>query len=98
MEQLTQGWKKLRTRLIVIIGALVLPSSALGGGLTRAKDALETIESELLTIIPVVAVIALILLAIGYATKSVDKEVFYRWAIGVIIVGSAVEITAMLIT
>lgn len=93
-----QYWKLSLGLITTIIGALVLPKEALAAGLSRARGALETIESELLTIIPVVAVIALILLAIGYATKSVEKETFYRWAIGVIIAGSAAEITAMLIS
>ena len=81
--------------LITVIWTLALPGEAFGAGLARARGALETVKSELLTIIPVVAVIALMLLAIGYATKSVEKETFYRWAIGVIIAGSAAEITAM---
>ena len=97
MEQFTQLRWKHQKELMMLIGALALPTKALGAGLSRARGALETIESELLTIIPVVAVIALILLSIGYATKSVEKETFYRWAIGVIIAGSAAEITAMLL-
>lgn len=96
MEQFVQAWRKLHRELIMFTGTLALPHSAFAGGLAKAKGALEAAKNELLTIIPVVAVIALILLAIGYATKSVEKEVFFRWAIGIIIAGSAAEITAML--
>jgi len=96
MKQFTLIWRKLRKNIMIAGGALLLPSSAFAAGLARAKGALETVKGELLTIIPVVAVIALMLLAVGYATRSVEKETFWRWAVGVIVAGSAAEITAML--
>ena len=46
-------------------------------------------------IIPIVAIIALVALGIGYATKFVEKDTFVRWAIGIIIAGSAAQITAL---
>lgn len=66
-----------------------------GTGLAKGKGILETFQAELLTIIPVVAAIALLLLAIGYATKFVEKDTFVRWGIGIIIAGSVTEITAL---
>jgi type IV secretory pathway VirB2 component (pilin) len=66
-------------------------------GLSRATSALNNLRSQLLTIVPIVAVIALILLGIGYATRMVHKETFVSWVVGVIIVGSATEIVTMFI-
>ncbi len=57
----------------------------------------EEIKTEILSIVPIIAVIALIGLGIGYAMNSVQKETFMRWAVGLIIVGSAAQITNMLI-
>lgn len=66
-------------------------------GLEKAKTVLDTIKTEILTIVPLIAVIALIGLGIGYAINSVQKETFMRWGAGLIIVGSAAQITTMLI-
>lgn len=85
--------KKIKAHTIVL--ALILSDSAFAGGLSKAKGIVDDFKSELLTIIPVVAVIALILLGVGYATKHVEKDTFIRWAIGIIIAGSAAEITAL---
>jgi len=67
-------------------------------GLQKAKGVLEGFKVELTDLIPTVAVIALILLGIGYATKFVEKDTFVRWGIGVIIVGSAAQIVALFLT
>jgi hypothetical protein len=66
-------------------------------GLQRAKGVLETVKGEILTIVPIISIIALIGLGIGYAINSVQKETFMRWGAGLIIVGSAAQITTMLI-
>ena len=66
-------------------------------GLAKAKGILEIIKTEILSIVPIIAVIALIGLGVGYAMNSVQKETFARWAVGLIIVGSAAQITTMLI-
>ena len=66
-------------------------------GLQKAKGVLEIIKTEILGIVPIIAVIALIALGVGYAMGSVQKETFMRWAVGLIIVGSAAQITSMLL-
>lgn len=66
-------------------------------GLEKAKTVLDTIKTEILGIVPIIAVIALIALGVGYAMNSVQKETFMRWAVGLIIVGSAAQITTMLL-
>lgn len=68
------------------------------GGLDKARGILETLKEEATTIIPIAATLILMILAIGYAARMMEKDTFVRWAIGVIIAGSAAQITAMLFT
>lgn len=68
------------------------------GGLAKAKGVMESFKVELTDIIPTIAVIALLALGIGYATKFVEKDTFVRWAIGIIIAGSAAQLTALFFT
>lgn len=84
--------------LITAIGFAFLSVSAQARGLQKAKGVLELIKTEILSVVPVIAVIALIGLGIGYAMNSIQKETFARWAVGLIIVGSAAQITSMLLT
>lgn len=75
-------------------GLLAQPASA--QGLQKARGILETLQQELTTIIPIAAAVILLLLGIAYAGRFIEKDTFVRWCIGVIIAGSAVQITAML--
>lgn len=93
-----KGVKARFCSVVTLSFALAVPNPAAAQGLLKAKSILESFKAELLTIIPVVAVIALLLLAVGYATKFVEKDTFVRWAIGVIIAGSAAQITALFFT
>ncbi|VEJ44499.1 VirB2 family type IV secretion system major pilin TrwL [Bartonella vinsonii] len=66
--------------------------------LGNAKKALEGLQSELTgKIIPIAAAVILLCLAIGYAGRYIEKDTFVRWAIGVIIAGSATQIATMLL-
>ncbi|KEC65663.1 hypothetical protein O7W_00440, partial [Bartonella quintana JK 56] len=47
-------------------------------------------------IIPIAAALILLCLAIGYAGRYIEKDTFIRWAVGVIIAGSATQIANML--
>jgi type IV secretory pathway VirB2 component (pilin) len=76
---------------------LLTASPAAAQGLSRARSVMDSFRSELLTIIPIVAVVALIVLGILYATKAVEFRSLMRWFVGVIIVGSASSLVAMLI-
>lgn len=69
-----------------------------GGGLQKAKGVMDDFKAELTDIIPTIAVIALLALGIGYATKFVEKDTFVRWGIGIIIAGSAAQLTALFFT
>ncbi|WP_273723076.1 VirB2 family type IV secretion system major pilin TrwL [Bartonella sp. AU18XJBT] len=64
--------------------------------LDTAKNALDTFKTQLIGIIPIAAAVILLCLAIGYAGRYIEKDTFVRWAIGVIIAGSAVEIATLL--
>ena len=85
------------SHFLFTILSFTLLSMEAHAGLEKAKGILEIIKTEILSIVPVIAVIALIGLGIGYAMNSVQKETFMRWGGGLIIVGSAVQIATMLI-
>lgn len=72
----------------------VLAVPAHAAGLSKAKGILDQFLDQMLTIIPVVATITLICFGIAYAAKFLEKDTFVRWAIGIIIAGSASELTA----
>ncbi len=72
------------------------PVSVQAQNLTKAKEVLEKFKEQLDLIIPVASAVMLLCLAIGYAGRYIEKDTFVRWAIGVIIAGSAVQIANML--
>jgi TrbC/VIRB2 pilin len=71
--------------------------NAYAHGLQKAKGVLEIIKTEILSIVPIIAMIALIGLGIGYSMGFVQKETLWKWVAGLIIVGSAAQITTMLV-
>lgn len=76
-------------RSLFCLSFTLLSTTAQAAGLTKAQGILRTFENELKMIVPIVAIIALVLLAVGYAMKTVEKDTFIRWAMGIIIAGSA---------
>lgn len=88
---------KYRVGAAAVIGSALAfqASPAAAQGLTKAKSAIETFQSELTTIIPIAAAVILLALGIGYAGKFIEKDTFVRWAVGVMIAGSVVQITAL---
>ncbi|UNF29004.1 VirB2 family type IV secretion system major pilin TrwL [Bartonella krasnovii] len=67
--------------------------------LTTAKTALDELQKDLTAnIIPVAAAVILLCLAIGYAGRYISKDTFVRWAIGVVIAGSATQLAKLLFT
>ncbi|WP_375668651.1 MULTISPECIES: VirB2 family type IV secretion system major pilin TrwL [unclassified Bartonella] len=65
-------------------------------GLKNADTALKALQKDLKGIIPIAAAVILLCLAIGYAGRYIGKDTFVRWAIGVVIAGSAAELANML--
>ncbi|WP_273790540.1 VirB2 family type IV secretion system major pilin TrwL [Bartonella sp. CM31XJBT] len=64
--------------------------------LEPANKALTNLQKDLKDIIPIAAAVILLCLAIGYAGRYIGKDTFVRWAIGVVIAGSAAELAKML--
>ncbi|WP_144752506.1 VirB2 family type IV secretion system major pilin TrwL [Bartonella saheliensis] len=64
--------------------------------LTNAKKALDGLSSDLKIIIPLAAGVILLCLAIAYAGRYIEKSTFIRWAVGVVIAGSAAELAKLL--
>lgn len=76
----------------------MLPLTATAGGLDKGKKVLESFNDDLTLILPIVFTIILVLVGIGYSAKVVDKQDAIRWAIGIIIAGSASTLAAAFLT
>ncbi|WP_273756604.1 VirB2 family type IV secretion system major pilin TrwL [Bartonella sp. MM73XJBT] len=67
--------------------------------LEKAAKALGDLKTDLISnIIPIAAAVILLCLAIGYAGRYIGKDTFVRWAVGVVIAGSATELATLLFT
>ncbi|WP_273790542.1 VirB2 family type IV secretion system major pilin TrwL [Bartonella sp. CM31XJBT] len=67
--------------------------------LQNAQTALNALQDDLVkNIIPVAAAVILLCLAIGYAGRYIERDTFIRWAVGVIIAGSATQLAKLLFT
>ncbi|WP_375670730.1 VirB2 family type IV secretion system major pilin TrwL [Bartonella sp. SD1336NMGDW] len=64
--------------------------------LQNASKALTDLQADLKVIIPIAAAVILLCLAIGYAGRYIGKDTFVRWAIGVVIAGSATQLVTLL--
>ncbi|WP_260480154.1 VirB2 family type IV secretion system major pilin TrwL [Bartonella quintana] len=101
MKRLNKLQSKSSDKNIAIAAAITVffmahPAYAQAKGLENAKKALEGFRKQLDIIIPVAAALILLCLAIGYAGRYIEKDTFIRWAIGVVIAGSATQIATML--
>ncbi|WP_375648382.1 VirB2 family type IV secretion system major pilin TrwL [Bartonella sp. MU70NMGDW] len=103
MKQLSKS-KSKNNRIIAFSAALTVsfmahPICAQAQVLNKAKTALDALKKDLIdNIIPIAAAVILLCLAIGYAGRYIGKDTFVRWAIGVVIAGSATELVGMLFT
>ncbi|WP_019221072.1 VirB2 family type IV secretion system major pilin TrwL [Bartonella senegalensis] len=102
MKRLNNSQSKNNNRIIAIVAAMTvfsIDSPVYAQKLGTAKKALDSLQAELTgKIIPVAAAVILLCLAIGYAGRYIEKDTFIRWAIGVVIAGSASELVALLFT
>ncbi|ETS17205.1 hypothetical protein Q649_00160 [Bartonella quintana JK 73] len=101
MKRLNKLQSKSSDKNIAIAAAIAVffmahPAYAQAKGLENAKKALEDFRKQLDIIIPVAAALILLCLAIGYAGRYIEKDTFIRWAVGVVIAGSATQIANML--
>ncbi|WP_375666182.1 VirB2 family type IV secretion system major pilin TrwL [Bartonella sp. TT121SHDZB] len=88
--------KSISIATIMTAFFLAHPMCAQAQNLDPAQKALNTFKTQLIGIIPIAAAVILLCLAIGYAGRYIEKDTFIRWAIGVIIAGSASELVALL--
>ncbi|GAA5107296.1 VirB2 family type IV secretion system major pilin TrwL [Bartonella jaculi] len=99
MKRLINLLSKNKNRIITTTAAVTFffithPAYA---KLENAKKALESLQNDLTEkIIPIAAAVILLCLAIGYAGRYIEKDTFVRWAIGVVIAGSATQLATML--
>ncbi|WP_375637542.1 MULTISPECIES: VirB2 family type IV secretion system major pilin TrwL [unclassified Bartonella] len=101
MQKLINLQSKNNNRVIAIsatITAFFITYPAYAA-IDNAKNALEALKNDLIgNIIPVAAALILLCLAIGYAGRYIERDTFIRWAIGVVIAGSASQLAKMLFT
>ncbi|WP_273754903.1 VirB2 family type IV secretion system major pilin TrwL [Bartonella sp. MM73XJBT.G] len=64
--------------------------------LKNAKKALDGLKGDLEKLIPIAAGVILLCLAIAYAGRYIEKGTFIRWAVGVVIAGSASQLATLL--
>ncbi|GAA4657714.1 VirB2 family type IV secretion system major pilin TrwL [Bartonella pachyuromydis] len=101
MKQANIFQTAFRDKVTIAVSAITVffmahPICAQAKTLDKAKTALEALRDQLKVIVPLAATIILLCLAIGYAGRYIEKDTFVRWAIGVVIAGSAAEFVAML--
>ncbi|WP_375630899.1 MULTISPECIES: VirB2 family type IV secretion system major pilin TrwL [unclassified Bartonella] len=102
MKKLTSIQSKSNNKIIAISAAMTaffINSSVHAQAakvLTNASTALKDLQTDLKIIIPIAAAVILLCLAIGYAGRYIGKDTFVRWAIGVVIAGSATQLVTML--
>lgn len=89
----------IRAGALVVAGAVVSlqPKPAHAAGLQAATTLLQNLESSLTTMVPIIAVIAMMILGILYAMRMLSKEHLVHWFIGVLLIGSASELVSMLL-
>ncbi|WP_375669901.1 VirB2 family type IV secretion system major pilin TrwL [Bartonella sp. CL29QHWL] len=103
MQKLTSIQSKSNNKIIAIsavMTAFFMNNSAYTQAqaqtLQNAKTALTELQTDLKVIIPIAAAVILLCLAIGYAGRYIGKDTFVRWAIGVVIAGSATQLVSLL--
>ncbi|WP_375663475.1 VirB2 family type IV secretion system major pilin TrwL [Bartonella sp. CL63NXGY] len=100
MQKLINLQSKNNNRIIAIsatITAFFITHPAYAK-IEHAEKALDALKKDLIDIIPVAAAVILLCLAIGYAGRYIGRDTFVRWAIGVVIAGSASQLATMLFT
>ncbi|GAA4657728.1 VirB2 family type IV secretion system major pilin TrwL [Bartonella pachyuromydis] len=88
---------RINTISTATIAFFIAHSACAQNTLSKAKTALEALQNDLIkNLIPIAAAVILLCLAIGYAGRYIEKDTFIRWAIGVVIAGSATQLVGML--
>ncbi|EJF97354.1 hypothetical protein MEE_00066 [Bartonella elizabethae F9251 = ATCC 49927] len=101
MQKLISLQSKINKKITAISTALTvffMDTSAYAAAKTlqNAENALTELQADIKVIIPIAAAVILLCLAIAYAGRYIGKDTFVRWAVGVVIAGSAAELVKML--
>ncbi|WP_144752497.1 VirB2 family type IV secretion system major pilin TrwL [Bartonella saheliensis] len=101
MKQLNILKTIIRNKTIPISASLTVfftDSSAYAAVTTlkNANKALEGLKKDLNVLIPIAAGVILLCLAIAYAGRYIEKSTFIRWAVGVVVAGSASQLATLL--
>ncbi|WP_332065810.1 VirB2 family type IV secretion system major pilin TrwL [Bartonella sp. CB189] len=101
MRDLTTFQSKMNNKITFAIAAMTIffmdnPAFA-KDELKKAKDTIDSLQTELGKIVPTLAAVILLCLAISYAGRFIERDTFLRWSVGVILAGSAAEISKLLI-
>ncbi|WP_139412507.1 VirB2 family type IV secretion system major pilin TrwL [Bartonella mastomydis] len=101
MRKLINFQLKSNSKIIATSAALTMffmthPVCAAVAKLKNAETALNTLQTDLKVIIPLAAGVMLLCLAVGYAGRYIGKDTFVRWAVGVVIAGSAAQLAQLL--
>ncbi|WP_375687566.1 MULTISPECIES: VirB2 family type IV secretion system major pilin TrwL [unclassified Bartonella] len=101
MKQLNILHTTARNKIAVFSAALTVfsmanPVLAQAVALEPANKALTALQTDLKLLIPIAAAVILLCLAIAYAGRYIGKDTFVRWAIGVVVAGSASELAGLL--
>ncbi|WP_455480637.1 VirB2 family type IV secretion system major pilin TrwL [Bartonella sp. B12(2025)] len=99
MKQLNTFQSKISNDIITttaVITIFFINNPAYAQGLKKAEGVLKEAKEGLMKIVPIAATVILLCLAVSYAGRFIEKSTFLRWAIGVVIAGSAAEIAYML--
>ena len=99
MTKIKQQYAKLFNLYLLTLITLLpqIVYAANPGGLERPQAKLTTFKDWLLSVSPIIASIALVILAIGWALGFIDKKSFFTWGAACLIIGSASSITTMFI-
>lgn len=76
-------------QLLVMVALATFGSPAYAQGLTRVTGVLQNWKGELLTIIPIVAVLGILIAVIAWWMDFVRWHSFVKIAVGCLIIGSA---------
>ena len=83
------------TACAVVALSAGLASPAMASGLDTAKGFLDTLKGQILTIVPIIAVISMLFMGVFYAMGMMRKETLVHWFIGVALAGSAAELVSL---
>ncbi len=90
--------KQLMTRWVFAVSVLGAAATAQAQGLQRAATVLQAVQAQAMVIIPIIAVLSLIVLAVLWATRVIRFVSLVQWGAGVILVGCAGQLVSMLMS